>query len=721
MAMHEHEQAERLEAYWAALERDPAATPPAGLDVDLAQTAQRLVNGLRPPEPGPAFVSQLRRQLQAQTAELPCPGDPAPTHRSGWWQRLGQLVHSPGPVRLAVATLVVAALVAASFAIRRPQPVSAQAIIQKAQAAATSPAVGGVQSFVLTKVCRFRLANGRLDPGGSDSESEEIVSVTRRWYRAPDRLRSEHEQRALLPDGTEVPRSSWLHINDGRDVWLYYPNENRVTVNRPSPDQMLKGDTSALDMGAGDLNALLQEVSTCYNNPKITGNATVAGRSTYVIDLGPSLCPVGPRDMSGRRVIWVDEETFFILKQEQYSKAGDRLIWQSEVTSLQYNVAVADAVFTFTPPAGASMLDERHQALPTPVPGSSLPPGSTADPQQAALLAALEPLAREVDYPLFVPEHIPAGLAPRLPKLQPQGEGKKEAWIEYVSAGEVEQDTMPTLRIIERLATYESVITGTNRAIPIAVDVGKAWARLGFRDVSGNSRPAEVLVLRDGTLLRISSYALTAEDLLEIASSLQAVPGSHAPLPEPQPSTLAELRARAPYPIFVPTWVPEGLRSDPPWDGGSEYDIGYYDADGRQVLNVSNGAEWLPNDPSQAGEPVVLPNGLSAYWLMPGQILWWIQEGTKIAIWGADLTQDEMVKIAVSMSKTADLGSIGSRPQPTPAPVLPTPTPMPTPTFKVLRPTWLPEPMTVREQVDLDFHVVTLGFDPQPDGSMPRF
>ncbi len=38
---------------------------------------------------------------------------------------------------------------------------------------------------------------------------------------------------------------------------------------------------------------------------------------------------------------------------------------------------------------------------------------------------------------------------------------------------------------------------------------------------------------------------------------------------------------------------------------------------------------------------------------------------------------------------------------------------MPTPAFTVLRPSWLPEPMTVREQVNGD--IVLLGFDPQPD------
>ncbi len=597
MAVREHEQIGELEAYWLALERDPAAVPPAGLDVDLAQTAQRLVSCLRPPEPGTAFVAQLGRQLQAQAAEISPPANPAPAHNCGWSQWLGSLVRSASPVRLATAMAVVAVLVAASFAVTRPQPVNAQVIIQKAQAAATSPATGGVRSFVLTEISRYRLVNGRLDTGGSDGAGDEIISETRRWYQAPDRYRSETEQSALQPDGTQVRRFSLLHVNDGRDVWLYYPDEQRAVVNRPALGAGgVSPEVSPFGQGVGDLNALLEEASTCYE-PKVTGNATVAGRLTYVVDLGPTRCPASSGDTGGRRVLWVDQGTFFVLKQELYSTEGDRLIWQSEATSVQYNVPVDGALFSFTPPAGTSVLDGRNQALPTllpstPAPGSSPTAGPTADAQQAALLAALEPLAQEADYPLFVPGHIPAGLVPRLPKLQPQEAGGDQLWIEYMPAGKVEQDTMPTLRILEQRPTYESLVTGRNGAVPVAIEAATAWVREDFRADKGGT-DSRVLVLRDGTLVTVRSDVLAAEDLLEIASSLQAVPGGHAPLPEPQPPTGAEMPA-----------------------------------------------------------------------------------------------------------------------EPTPAPVLPSPTPMPTPTFRVLRPTWLPEPMTVHERVQ--GNIVTLGFDPQP-------
>lgn len=55
-------------------------------------------------------------------------------------------------------------------------------------------------------------------------------------------------------------------------------------------------------------------------------------------------------------------------------------------------------------------------------------------------------------------------------------------------------------------------------------------------------------------------------------------------------------------------------------------------------------------------------------------------------------------------------------PTSTPAPALPPPTPMPTPTFRVLRPTWLPEPMTVHQE--MEGNTFTLGFEPQTDADL---
>ena len=230
---------------------------------------------------------------------------------------------------------------------------------------------------------------------------------------------------------------------------------------------------------------------------------------------------------------------------------------------------------------------------------------------------------------------------------------------------------------------------------------------VGSRNVDGTGTDSSVVVLRDGVLIALNSFTFSPEQLLDVAATLQTVPGSKAPLPAPQPPTLAQVRAAAPFPIYVPTWVPDGLAPEPPVG----YEITYHDGSGQPVLTVTNGAGF-GDDPRAAGEAVTLANGVEAHWL--GSLLWWVQDGsTTMALFGESMSREDLMRIAASVSASADL-AFEPRPQLTPAPTLPTPTPVPTPPFAVQRPTWLPEEMKVSEQVDGS--VVSLGFVPAAGG-----
>lgn len=139
--------------------------------------------------------------------------------------------------------------------------------------------------------------------------------------------------------------------------------------------------------------------------------------------------------------------------------------------------------------------------------------------------------------------------------------------------------------------------------------------------------------------------------------------------------------------------MPDGLAPEPPVG----YEISYHDASGRPVVTVTNGAGFT-DDPRASGEPVTLANGAVARWL--GSLLWWVQDGsTTMALSGEGLSREALMRIAASVSASADL-TFELWPQPEPVPALPTPTPMPTPPFAVQRPTWLPGEMEVKEQVE---------------------
>lgn len=83
---------------------------------------------------------------------------------------------------------------------------------------------------------------------------------------------------------------------------------------------------------------------------KLAGEATVAGRRAYVVDMAPSPCAGLPPDLAGPQTLWFDRETLMLLKQEQRSADDGRVTLRSEVTSVVYDTSLVDDLFA--PPVG---------------------------------------------------------------------------------------------------------------------------------------------------------------------------------------------------------------------------------------------------------------------------------------------------------------------------------------------------------------------------------
>ena len=173
----------------------------------------------------------------------------------------------------------------------------------------------------------------------------------------------------------------------------------------------------------------------------------------------------------------------------------------------------------------------------------------------------------------------------------------------------------------------------------------------------------------------------------------------------PLPGGLVEARQRASFPIFIPMDVPVGLIPEPPdfnsKSGEPIFEAQYFGPDGIPYIMISEYA--LGNLPFKqlhpTDEPITLLNGIIAYYRSGADwcneinsFIYWVQDGTIITIstpssdgiYGKSaLSKDELIKVAASMSKTADLGKIGWPPYPTfvpdPGTVYTAPTPCPTP------------------------------------------
>jgi outer membrane lipoprotein-sorting protein len=697
--------AEALDSYFDDLLRDTNATAPITkeLDTQTVQLLRQVVLVERGRAEDAIDATATKARVWQKVVTNAQAASRLRSRASDSRFRFSQFFHRHWQrVAIAAVCFFIAIGVSLYALASRTSRVSAQEIIEKAYAAATLPSTGRVQSFVLTETQRSVPANQRLNALGGLNGDEQIVNETKRWYEAPNRWRVEFQQTILAADGSEISHSNSVEVSDGIGIWSYDPVQNTVVVNPYDPAVIGKDGVSLFGQNTGVLNDLLQQAATCFD-PKVTGSASVAGRETYVIDLGPTKCPsASAPEMNGRLVLWVDQETFFVLKQEQYSTDGTQVIMTSEVSQVQYNAALDPSLFTFVPPAGAGISDNRPKSAPV----------------AGEYQKQLEQLAGQVDFPIFMPGYLPQGLEPRQPRLNVVQENSVE--LAYVPAYEVETDTLAEgkgILIRQQKATYSLVERWVEGAEPVTVPEGEGWIRRGTHNVDGTGSNSAALLLRDGTLVSISSFGISLDELVKVTASLNPAPGSHEPLPNPTPPTLDEIRRQVSFPVFIPTYLPEGLTPGSIIGGElpmENVEIRYFAPDGTVGLIVVNGnPDCCPGSLQFQSEEINLPNGIAAHLVRTqttmygGMTLWWVQEGTHIEISGPELSEEELITIAASMSRTGDLGEIVERSKIT------KPTQTSELLFDPLLPAWLPEEMS--KDIRVDGEIITIGFDPRPD------
>lgn len=618
MSAQNERMAELLEHYLNELETDPNAQAPEGLDPQMIDFIQRMNAHFDAPEPNPAFVASLGETLDREATRLARTADtskPAPRGVS-WlprWSFIG----------VGLALVIVLGVLA--FLATRPPSVSAQELLEHARSAAGDLNSVGVKSFEMTQTSFDLLVDDPNTPPSRSSKGE-----TKTWYVGPTRWRIETKSQA-----SNEPPYHALTVSDGQAQWDY--NANDATVNVQTADEHSFPSPSVLS-----LDFLSQDMSNCYD-PKVVGEETIAGRAAYKVYLGPAKCrSASIWWLNGPHTIWLDKETFFVLKSEILAENSDQISSQVLVTNIQYNLDLPADLFTFTPPADAKINDMRPK------------PAPTASEYQTQLQA----LTPRVEFPIFVPEPLPSNLVALAPNWN-EVDGQVE--LGYVPANQLNANGLPDsfgILIYEKRADYDLVRNWTDGAEQIEVNGNQGWVRRGdFDPSSGTGSNSAVMVLRDGVLVSISSFRLAPDVLLAVAKSLQTVKGSHAPLPNPTPPTMAEIRAQVDYPYFVPTYVPEGLTPLPPTRTQLEYTRG----DGTIALIVQNakqGEGGMETYPKSQAQKVALANGAEALEMGANAditILWWYQENGYIALEGHNLSQAEMVKIADSMSSTAEL------------------------------------------------------------------
>ncbi|MDQ5823048.1 MAG: outer membrane lipoprotein carrier protein LolA [Chloroflexota bacterium] len=271
---------------------------------------------------------------------------------------------------LALAVVVLAALGWASFL--GPKQVSAGEVMARLHEAAQDPNAFGIRSLEGVYTQEFT---------GPGTENADVAKTENHiWYQAPDKQRTETRTKS---------GKLMISIQNGNSGWLYDPEAQRVTLYNWTSTWI-----DYATVGGRELQNLLTNTAEGYD-VQILGSERIAGRATHVLRLSPRVeSSIGLPGTPNRKKLWVDQETYLILKyEEEDDDYGHYRTWT--YTSVTVNPDLSPDLFSFSPPAGAEVIDEQDETGPT---------GLLVQEQW-------QQMAARVTFPLFMFVTLPDGFA----------------------------------------------------------------------------------------------------------------------------------------------------------------------------------------------------------------------------------------------------------------------------------------------------------------------
>lgn len=256
-----------------------------------------------------------------------------------WLSQLLRRSWRPAAAVAATAAAVAAVLVGPSLWSGEAQ-VNAETIFARTSAAAQSNAPAtGTQSYHLIAT--------------TESAGQSGATTTEVWYVDSSHLRNENDW-----SGDGVPDFG-VTVN-GAKAWMYGNFDGTArAVHGPASEI----GTSFADSARGtDLAQVLGQYDGSCQKATQDGEETIAGRVAYRIVVTPDVttCPgiAGEpgKDIGkfGTLIVLVDKETFLPLKTEQQGDGG-LPAYTYTVTQIQVGEDIADAMFTYTAPAGVTV------------------------------------------------------------------------------------------------------------------------------------------------------------------------------------------------------------------------------------------------------------------------------------------------------------------------------------------------------------------------------
>lgn len=197
--------------------------------------------------------------------------------------------------------------------------------------------------------------------------------------------------RAEVREASEPEMVGSLVVSDGETFWIYSPSQNTVVTG--SAEEMGKQGPASAAGASAALQDLVQQGLDAVDL-EVLGTEQVAGKDTWKVKVTPKAETTSQLQLDGivEGTMWVDEELALPLRLAL--DASDFGSGTVEVQSIELNTGLSADLFTFTPPAGAEVVDAAELAE-----------------QMAPRATTVEEARTSVSFRLLEPTYLPASLA----------------------------------------------------------------------------------------------------------------------------------------------------------------------------------------------------------------------------------------------------------------------------------------------------------------------
>lgn len=292
--------------------------------------------------------------------------------------------------------------------------------------------------------------------------------------------------RAEVLEASEEGLVGTLAVSDGETFWLYSPAENTVITGAAGE---MKGAMAGTPAGAATALTDLVGEGLDAVELEVLGEEQVAGKPTWKVAVTPKAETSAQLQLDGviEGTMWVDEELALPLKLTL--DASDLGSGTVEVREIVTNGGLDPALFTFTPPAGAEVVQAKDLI-------------AAAQPKAATLDEA----RTSVSFGLKEPGYLPAGLA--LVEVRVVGTGT--VILNYAGEG----GSVSVVQSNEEVGRDREAPAGSQVA---EVQVGGAPATL----ITGGDGQGSLLRWEQGGVRYVVAGTLAGDEAVKVAEGLR--------------------------------------------------------------------------------------------------------------------------------------------------------------------------------------------------------